>query len=145
MGTRLNRLTVAVLTCTHNLCFEQKYENCQRFSLENCHFYSREILVYIAWECLRNAINFNGLNTYTAPHPTLLHVRRQPVTSHMQNASRTDSGNQQLKKEANWYITSEIYKLPGIDPNRVYVYIRTGFISNTNRFDPAELFGVSPG
>ena len=24
VGTRLNRLTEAVLTCTHNLCFEQK-------------------------------------------------------------------------------------------------------------------------
>ena len=37
--------------CTHNLCFEQKYE---KFSTENCHFYSREISLYIAWECLRN-------------------------------------------------------------------------------------------
>ena len=26
MGTRQNRLSEAVLTCTHNLCFEQKYE-----------------------------------------------------------------------------------------------------------------------
>ena len=34
--------------------FEQKYKNCQKISLENCHFYSREILLYIAWECLRN-------------------------------------------------------------------------------------------
>ena len=35
MGTRLNRLAEAVLTSTHNLCFEQKYENYQRFLSEN--------------------------------------------------------------------------------------------------------------
>ena len=34
---------LAVLTCTHNICFEQKYRNNQRNSTENCHFYSREI------------------------------------------------------------------------------------------------------
>ena len=30
MGTRKNRLGEAVLTSTHNLCFEQKYEKYQR-------------------------------------------------------------------------------------------------------------------
>ena len=30
MGTRSNRLREAVPTCTHNLCFEQKYENSQK-------------------------------------------------------------------------------------------------------------------
>ena len=44
----------ASLTCTHNLRFEQKYENSKNISTENCHFYSRKILLYIAWECLRN-------------------------------------------------------------------------------------------
>ena len=43
----------AVLTCIHNLCFEQNYENSQTFLTENCHFYSREISLFIAWECLR--------------------------------------------------------------------------------------------
>ena len=48
MGTRLNRLRAktkiveAVLMCTHNRCFEQKYENNQNISTENCHFYSCE-------------------------------------------------------------------------------------------------------
>ena len=48
MGTRLNRLRAKTkivgtrLTCTHNLCFEQKYENNQKISTENCHFYSCE-------------------------------------------------------------------------------------------------------
>ena len=31
MGTRQNRLAEAVLTSTHNLCFEQKYEKYQNF------------------------------------------------------------------------------------------------------------------
>ena len=48
----MNRLNEAVLTCTHNLCFEQKYEKYYNFSSENYHFYSREILLYIAWACL---------------------------------------------------------------------------------------------
>ena len=56
MGTRKNRLILneAVLTCTHNQCFEQKYEKHHTFSSENYRFYSREILLYIAWACLRN-------------------------------------------------------------------------------------------
>ena len=40
--------------CTHNLCFEQKYENSKKNSNENCDFYSREKSLYIAWACLRN-------------------------------------------------------------------------------------------
>ena len=35
-------LNEAVLTCTHNICFGQKYENSITNSTENCHFYSRE-------------------------------------------------------------------------------------------------------
>ena len=40
--------------CTLNICFEQKYEISKKNSTENCHFYSREILQYIARTCLRN-------------------------------------------------------------------------------------------
>ena len=49
--------------CTHDLCFEQIYENSQNNSNENCHFYSREKSVYVAWACFRNALNcaVNGL------------------------------------------------------------------------------------
>ena len=54
MGTRLNRLAKAVLTCTHSQCFEQKYENSKKNITENSHFYIREISLYIAWECFRN-------------------------------------------------------------------------------------------
>ena len=43
-----------VLTCTHNICFEQKYENSQRISTENFHFYSSEKSLYIACACFRN-------------------------------------------------------------------------------------------
>ena len=37
----LVRTTEAVLTCTQNQCFEQKYEKYLQFSSENEHFYSR--------------------------------------------------------------------------------------------------------
>ena len=39
---------------TYNICFEQKYENSQNNSTENCHFYSHEKSLYIAWACFRN-------------------------------------------------------------------------------------------
>ena len=47
-------LTEAVITCTHNLCFEQKYGNSQKKSNENCHFYTREKSLHVAWACFRN-------------------------------------------------------------------------------------------
>ena len=34
MGTRYNRLNEAVLTCTHNICLEQKYETSKRNQLK---------------------------------------------------------------------------------------------------------------
>ena len=45
---------------THNICFEQKYENSQKISTENCHFYSHEKSLYIAWTCFRNAVSGHG-------------------------------------------------------------------------------------
>ena len=42
--------------CTHNICFEQKYENSHKNSTEICHFYSREKLQYITWACYRNGL-----------------------------------------------------------------------------------------
>ena len=42
------------IDCGYNLCFEQKYENSQKNSNENCHFYSREKSLYVAWACFRN-------------------------------------------------------------------------------------------
>ena len=54
MGTRENRLIEAVLTCTHNQCFEQRQENHHNFSSANYLFYSREKLQYITWACFRN-------------------------------------------------------------------------------------------
>ena len=47
MGTRENRLGEAVLTSTHNLCFEQKYENYQNFSSENFHILVVKISIYL--------------------------------------------------------------------------------------------------
>ena len=49
---------MAVLTSTHNLCFEQKYEKKNQENLtEDCHLYSREKLQCIAWACFRNVMN----------------------------------------------------------------------------------------
>ena len=39
---------------TKNLYFEQKYENNQKISTENGHFYSSEKVQYIAWACFLN-------------------------------------------------------------------------------------------
>ena len=47
MGTRWNRLAEAVLTSTHNLCFEQKYENCQSFLSENFQFLVVKFYIYL--------------------------------------------------------------------------------------------------
>ena len=46
--------TEAVLTSTHNLCFEQKCENSKKKSTENFYFYSREKSMFVVWECFRN-------------------------------------------------------------------------------------------
>ena len=59
MGTRLNHLTEAVLTCTHDLCFKQS---------ENNHFYSREILQYVARTCLRNAYFISFFLSFFVSH-----------------------------------------------------------------------------
>ena len=47
MGTRLNRLAEAVLTSTHNLCFDQKYEKYQFFLSEKFHFLVVKFSIYL--------------------------------------------------------------------------------------------------
>ena len=47
MGIHQNCLTEAVLTSTHNLCFEQKYEKYQNFLSENVHFLVVKFSVYL--------------------------------------------------------------------------------------------------
>ena len=47
MGTHWNRLVEAVLTSTHNLCFEQKYEKYQNFLSENFHFLMVKFSVHL--------------------------------------------------------------------------------------------------
>ena len=53
-----------VLTCTHNLCFEQKLENNYNFSPESDRFSSREILQYISYSCLRTVMYFITVLTF---------------------------------------------------------------------------------
>ena len=47
MGTRWNRLAEAVLTSTHNLCLEQKFEKYQRFLSENFQFLEVKFSTYL--------------------------------------------------------------------------------------------------
>ena len=47
MGTRQNRLAEAVLTSTHNLCLEQKYEKYQIFLSENFQFFVVKFSMYL--------------------------------------------------------------------------------------------------
>ena len=57
MGTRLNRLAEAVLTSTHNLCFEQEYEKYQNFLSEKFPFFFFFFLIFNIFECFRNDKN----------------------------------------------------------------------------------------
>ena len=47
MGICKNRLGEAVLTSTHNLCLEQKYENYQSFLSENFPFLEVNFSIYL--------------------------------------------------------------------------------------------------
>ena len=49
-----NRLAEAVLTSTHNLCFEQKYEKYQSFLTENFQFSEVKIFYIFEYACFRN-------------------------------------------------------------------------------------------
>ena len=59
MGTPLNRLVEAVLTSTHNLCFEQKYEKYLNFYLKIFNFsvinfsvcLNRRVFVMFSYTC----------------------------------------------------------------------------------------------
>ena len=52
------RYTEAVLKCTHDLCFEQKYEKSKKKKkLKIVIFFSREKSLYIVWACFRNGEN----------------------------------------------------------------------------------------
>ena len=47
MGTRKNRLAEAVLTSTHNLCFEQNYEKYHSFLSEIFQFLEVKFSIYL--------------------------------------------------------------------------------------------------
>ena len=58
---------MAVLTSTHNLCFEQKYEKYQNFLSKNCHFLVVKFSVYLNRRVFvmtleQSVINNLGLN-----------------------------------------------------------------------------------
>ena len=72
---------------THNLCFEQKEEKYQIFSIEIYHFYSRKILQYIVWACCRNAgqvlqcylLSLQQLDVFVYCIANLSRVMRKPT------------------------------------------------------------------
>ena len=45
----------------------KKYEKGQTISTENCHFYSHEKSLYVAWACFRNGFCFPGQLNEKAP------------------------------------------------------------------------------
>ena len=51
-----NQCFEAVPMCIHNQCFRAKTEKYYDFSSENLSFYSRELLLYIAWACFHNVM-----------------------------------------------------------------------------------------
>ena len=63
MGTRQNRLAEAVLTSTHNLYFEQKYEKYQSILSENFQFLEVKFSIFLNWRvfvmfrCDRNTLS----------------------------------------------------------------------------------------
>ena len=44
------------LTCTHNLCFEQKYENCKKKFNRKLSFLQLKKSMYVTWVCFCNEI-----------------------------------------------------------------------------------------
>ena len=56
MGTCMRQfyLGEAVLTCTYNLCFEQKYKTYQIFPMKFSFFTATEKSLDIAWTSFRN-------------------------------------------------------------------------------------------
>ena len=56
---------IVVLTCTHNQCFEQKYQIFKIFPMTFSFFPTEKITVYSAWTCFSNVISKthrNGLD-----------------------------------------------------------------------------------
>ena len=47
MGTRKNRLGEAVLTNTHNLCFEQQYEKVPEFFIRKLSVFGGKFSIYL--------------------------------------------------------------------------------------------------
>ena len=53
-GYSLEHLDEAVLTSTHNLCFEQKHEKYQNFLCEKLPFFSCKIFSVFEYACFHN-------------------------------------------------------------------------------------------
>ena len=71
MGTRSNRIGEAVLTSTHNLCFEQKYEKYQNLYLKKLVF-GCEIFNIFEQACFRNVVCAQPLTVQFKTHFKLI-------------------------------------------------------------------------
>ena len=65
-------LDEAVLTCTHYLCFEQKYEKHQILSAENFQFLKLKKYLYIAWASFRNTCTLFKYTDIVVFHPNFV-------------------------------------------------------------------------
>ena len=74
MGTRYNRLVEAVLTSTHNLCFERKYEKYQSFLSENFQYLKMKFSIYLNRRVFVMTKEPENIN-YTCPFEISLSVR----------------------------------------------------------------------
>ena len=88
MGTRLNRLAKAVLTSTHNLCFEQKYEKYRRFLSENFQFLEMKFSMYL---------NRRVVVMISDPHINKTLIQKSPVVPHFSEIKETRNGNWDIK------------------------------------------------
>ena len=78
MGTRL--------TSTHNLCFEQKYENYQNFSSENFHILVVKISVYLnrhVFTMWTSTVEFEMQGTDNMANACAVLFERAHFSSHM--------------------------------------------------------------
>ena len=69
-----------------NLCFVQKYDNSQKYSTENCHFYSCEKFLYVAWTCFCNVFHCirDSVQLFSAMHEPLNFIMCHYVSTAMQ-------------------------------------------------------------
>ena len=82
---------MAVLTSTHNLCFEQKYENYQNFSSESFQFLVVKFAIYLnrrvfvmlccypAADHITKTCLFKYIDNFTTKKPESFHIKNSDI------------------------------------------------------------------